>query len=251
MALRPRTFGLSVAGSTAAANAVGLDFEAAVGTFATYLKSTHGSRFALSKDFRALPVEDARKLRQFFALCSNELQLSPPTSPRFGDIYQRPGDHGVMTFGDDGAWREAEEGIEPDRVLFDTQTHKLVLIEAKYGDTEGNAHIERAGARATPSFLAHLERLFGGRARYCYVFSGPMITARTQDHGPKIGQRGARQGAVVQTPQKRAYASARYHRQIEVLFEVPNAWTLLWDTNGLESLIALFESEIQSFLSAP
>ncbi|HEX7481613.1 MAG TPA: hypothetical protein VF331_27660 [Polyangiales bacterium] len=251
MALRPRTFGLSVAGATAAANAAGRDFEDAVGTFSAYLSASHGTRFVLSKDFGALPVEDARRLRQFFALCSAELQQARPPSPRFGDIYRSPPDQPVMIFGDDSSWREAEEGIEPDRVLFDTQTRRLVLIEAKYGDTEGNAHIERAGARATPSFLAHLERLFGGRARYCYVFSGPMITARTQNHGPKIGQRGARKGTVVQTPQKRAYASARYHRQIEVLFAVPNAWTMLWDSRGLECLIRLFEGEIHEFLTKP
>jgi hypothetical protein len=249
VSLRERTFGLSVEGSTAAANEVGLTFEDTVGRFEAYLIDNYPNQYIFTKSIDKLPRPDANSLRQFFALSSKELKASRPKNPKFGEIYLDEHSGIAKIFADDGHWKDALEGIAPDRVLFDRKTNKMVLIEAKYGDTEGNAHIERAGARATPSFLEKIQTLFQGRASYLYIFSGPMVTARSGGFGPKIGKRGRRKGQVVQSVEKRVFASARYQRQIEVLFNGPGTWTMLWKDDGHEQLINLFESELRLWLS--
>jgi hypothetical protein len=255
MQRRPRTFGLSVEGSTAIANARGRDFEDAVGEFSQYLATRWPDQFLLTKDTSALPADLRRGLKQFFALTSIELLRVRPAQPHLGDIFQANTTSPVETFTESG-WKEAEEGIAPDRVLLSRRSGRAVLIEAKYGDTEGNAHIERAGARATPAFLNAVDRVFGGKARYLYVFSGPMVTVRhASEVQPKFGERGRRAGEIVQTPERRRFASARYHRQIEVLFgdgSAPVAWnTLLWDSDGMDALISLFEEQLGPWLQAP
>jgi hypothetical protein len=254
MPLRPRTFGLSVEGSTAAANARGRAFEDALDVFSSYLATKSGRGYALIRRVNELPPEFRRKLSQFFVLASTELQTSQPTEPHIGDIYRDSPSDPVKIF-TGSEWKEAAEGIEPDRVLYCVSTGRAVLIEAKYGDTEGNAHIERAGARATPAFLQSVATIFEGKARYLYVFSGPMVTTRwSADVAAKIGERGNRQGQIVQTPDQRRFASSRYWRQIEVLFgggQSPVPWnTLLWDDDGPQSLIGLFEQELQPWLDA-
>jgi hypothetical protein len=254
MTLRPRTFGLSVEGSTAAANARGRAFEDATDVFSSYLSAKWGAGYILTRHANGLPSEFQKRLAQFFALASTELQAERPVTPSIGDIYRESLSDPVKIF--TGAeWKEAAEGIEPDRVLYCPRTGRAVLIEAKYGDTEGNAHIERAGARATPAFLQSVAAIFEKKARYLYIFSGPMVTTRrAADVSSKIGERGRRQGQVVQTPDQRRFASARYWRQIEVLFrngETPVPWdSLLWDENGLESLVVLFERSLRPWLDA-
>lgn len=252
MPLRPRTFGLSVAGSTAAANARGRAFEDAVGTFKAYLDSQWPGKYVLTRDLNDLPTGLKSSLTQFFALSSTELRTGRPANPRIGDIYRDRAGRPVQIY-TGTEWKEDQEGIAPDRVLYAKKTGRVVLIEAKYGDTEGNAHIERAGARATPAFLKSVATVFESKARYVYIFSGPMVTVRgAAAVEEKVGERGARKGAVVQTADQRRFASARYHRQIEVLFgsgTEPIAWdTLLWDEEGLKGLIGLFEADLRAWL---
>lgn len=254
MPLRPRTFGLSVEGATAAANARGRAFEEALDVFSAYLTGKSGQDYVLTNRTSGLPPDLRRRFTQFFALASTELKESRPSEPGIGDIYREAPTEPVRIF-TGTEWKEAAEGIEPDRVLYCPETGRVVLIEAKYGDTEGNAHIERAGARATPAFLQSVATIFEGKARYLYVFSGPMVTSRrAAELASKVGERGRRAGQVVQTPDQRRFASSRYWRQIEVLFgdgESPVPWdTLLWDDDGLECLIGLFEQRLRPWLDA-
>ena len=249
--MRDRTFGLSVDGATAVANARGKAFEKTLDAFCPYLPENLVLVKATSK---VLPDEFRRKLSQFFALSSNELLTTRPEEPSIGDIYQEDASSPVKVW-TGSKWKDAEEGIEPDRVLYCTKTGKAVLIEAKYGDTEGNAHIERAGARATPRFLEKIKDVFGdNNVRYLYVFSGPMVTTRNAllvDE--KVGQRGKCKGLVVQTPEQRRFASAKYWLQMEVLFgngEEPMPWdTMLWDDDGLDNLISLFENKFEPWFN--
>jgi hypothetical protein len=254
MPRRARNFGLSVEGSTAAANVTGLGFEEAIGAFESYLQQQYPGQYLFTKQAISLPLQLSQRLGQFFALASRELGQVRPATPRVGDIYLDASTQAVLTYTQAGAWKRAKEGIEPDRVLLCRATGRVVLIEAKYGDTQGNAHIERAGARATPGFLNSVASVFEHKAAYVYIFGGPMVTARDDEHlEPKVGQRGKSEGEIVQSPEDRRWASARYHRQMEVLFgegDEPVPWsTVLWDDQGMEALIALFEGRLKPWLN--
>ncbi len=251
---RAGNFGLSVEGSTAAANAIGLGFEEAVGIFEDYLNNKYPGEYLFTKKTAHLPKHLKQCLSQFFCLASAELGDEPPDEPRIGDIYRDASSQTVLAFTKAGTWKTAREGIAPDRVLLCRKTDRLVLIEAKYGDTEGNAHIERAGARATPSFLHSVARVFDNKAACLYIFGGPMVTARDAEPlDPKVGQRGKNQGKIVQSPEDRRWASARYRRQIDVLFgdgHEPAPWsTVLWDDQGLAALIERFEYRLKFWLN--
>lgn len=254
MPRRARNFGLSVEGSTAAANVIGLGFEEAIGAFDRYLQERYPGEYLFTKQTTSLPAHLHQRLGQFFALASGELDHQRPAQPRTGDIYLDAKTQTVLTYTQAGAWKRASEGIEPDRVLLCKTTGRMVLIEAKYGDTQGNAHIERAGARATPGFLTAVARVFEHKASYVYIFGGPMVTARDAANlEPKVGQRGKNEGEIVQSPDDRRWASARYHRQMEVLFgdgDEPVPWnTVLWDDHGMEALISVFERRLKPWLN--
>jgi hypothetical protein len=255
MAKRQGNFGLSVEGSTALGRARGEAFEESLGEFSSYLKTSHEDEFLLTPQLKDLSRPLRQGLRQFFALNSSELLSERPPHPKIGALYRESESLPIQVF-DGTRWKPAREGIAPDLILICRKTQRLVLIEAKSGDTRGNAHIERAGARATPSFLQALEKVFKGRARYLYVFGGPMVTAKEDlDLGPLLNQRGTQKGKVAQTPEQRRLASAKYHRQIEVLFgdgTHPVPWnTILWDGDGMKKLIDLFESELADWLRSP
>jgi len=251
---RSPNFGLSVEGATAAANAIGLGFEESIGVFEEFLSKEYPGEYLFTKNMASLPARIKQRLSQFFTLAFVELGNERPAQPRIGDVYLDVGTQTVLAFTKAGTWKTAREGIAPDRVLLCRQTGRVVLIEAKYGDTEGNAHIERAGARATPSFLQSVARVFDNKASYLYIFGGPMVTARDAELlDPKVGQRGKNQGKLVQDPEDRRWASARYRRQIGVLFgdgDEPVPWsTVLWDDQGMAALIKKFEYRLKPWLN--
>lgn len=246
--MNEKKFGLSVEGSTEAAVTAGKNFEKEVGDFSKHINDN----YIFTKDINLLPDELKYGIKQFFALSSKELKITKPIEPKLGDIYKPQDTSLVETFTSKG-WKVCKEGILPDYVLVCKQTSKAVLIEVKYGDTEGNAHIERAGARATPNFLSSVHNVFKGKARYLYIFSGPMVTARHDTKlTSKVGSRGSNSGSLIQNIEKRRLASVKYHRQMEVLFgsgTAPVPWdTLLWDEKGLTKLVNLFNKELSPWL---
>jgi hypothetical protein len=249
--MNQKTFGLSVTGSTVEAIATGKAFEKTVESFRDHLNK---DIFLFTNNLNELPISIKYGIKQFFALSSKELLSSKPIEPKLGDIVKSDSNGIVETYTING-WKVCKEGILPDHILLCKQTSKAVLIEVKYGDTEGNAHIERAGARATPQFLNAVNYVFSGKVRYLYIFGGPMVTAKHDiDLTPKVAYRGLKAGEVIQDPNYRRLKSIKYRRQIEVLFGSGVSsihWnTILWDDYGMENLVRLFDTELSSWLTS-